>query len=311
MTSSSHPAGTQSEPIVLGFSGSERATTIGVSLPTRFVAGASATNALEGDWVDMYGSFDACITRLRELGVRSVELRDIREHTDPDDVVHALDTLRDAGMGVSLHLWLPNEAHELDPLAFEVERVLAADGVTVRAVLHGHSAPDEEHRSDAVDRTVDSLTALCAALRDRDSPLEVVLELCRHKPGGPVGTTYHELVSIRDRVGAPELGLCWDLGHARSNHVAHDFDALPRADFLACVRHTHIHDLAVDGRTHGPLAAATGPLREAVRLLARSGYHGIYDLELEPRRWGMPPREARSAVERSVGMLREMLEGAE
>jgi sugar phosphate isomerase/epimerase len=75
------------------------------------------------------------------------------------------------------------------------------------------------------------------------------------------------------------------------------------------VGHTHIHDLTATGRTHGPLAEVEGPIGDQVRALARSGYRGIYDLELEPSRWGVDPAEARAAVERSVAVLREMLEG--
>jgi sugar phosphate isomerase/epimerase len=309
MTSSSQSAGTRSEPMVLGHTGRRSPWTIGCSLPTRFVAGEHATHRLELDWVEMYRSADACLVALRDRGVTSIELRDVREDTDPAHVIRAIDALLGASMRISLHLWLPDDPRELRPIVGEIDRALPTDGTAVPCVFHAHRAERDEERRAAIDTTVDALRVVCDDLLASGSPLEPRLELCRHKPGGPVGTTFDELLEISDRVGKPDLRLCWDVGHGLSNHLTHHHELMPRSDFLASVGHTHIHDLTATGRTHGPLAEVEGPIGDQVHALARSGYRGIYDLELEPSRWGVDPAEARAAVERSVAVLREMLEG--
>jgi sugar phosphate isomerase/epimerase len=306
----SHPSGTQSEPMALGHTGRKAPWTIGCSLPTRFVAGEHATHRLELDWVEMYTSADACLDALRDRGVTSIELRDVRAHTEPAHVVRALDALRAASMRISLHLWLPLDIRELLPLVAEIDRALPADGGAVPCVVHAHRVDEGTARRDAIESTIRVLGELCAHLRTTASSLAPALELCRHKSGGPVGTTFGELLEMGDRVAEPNLRLCWDVGHGLSNHVTHRHELMPRGDFLASVGHTHIHDLGPGGRTHGPLSDSEGPIADQVRTLAGSGYRGIYDLELEPSRWGVRPREARDAVERSVGVLRAMLEGA-
>jgi sugar phosphate isomerase/epimerase len=310
VTSSSHSTGTTSEPMVLGHTGRGTPWTIGCSLPTRFIAGEHATNRLELDWVEMYGSADACFVALRDLGVTSIELRDVREGTDPTLVVRALDALRNASMRVSVHLWLPRDARDLRPLVAEIERALPEGSESVPCIVHGHHAETERERTDAMGTTVDGLRVLCRDLHEANSPLEPTLELCRRKPGGPVGTTFDELVTLHDRVAEPNLRLCWDMGHTRSNHVTDGDDLIPRADFLGCVAHTHIHDLGPGGRTHGPLRDLDGPIADQVHTLARTAYRGVFDLELEPGRWSMESAQAREAVEGSVGVLRSILESA-
>ena len=60
---------------------------------------------------------------------------------------------------------------------------------------------------------------------------------------------------------------------------------LPSDDFLAKVWHTHIHGIGVTG-THNPLTNYESlPLEFYVKALRESGYSGIYNLELDSKRF--------------------------
>jgi sugar phosphate isomerase/epimerase len=298
---------------------------IGCSLPTGFVADRPPHHGQAADWAAMYGTGDTCLAALAERGVRSVELRDVRARTPLDDVARAIAKVRAHGLAVTLHLWLPHDVAELEGVLRLADRALADAAAPVACALHPHYLTFGAARADALRNTAEALAALADALASAGSPLLPALELCRQRAGGPVGTTFDEVLAMRRAVDAPRVGLCWDVGHGFANHRAGLVPLEPDDAFVAEVVHTHLHDLDARGATHGPLVAphddgAVGgggdPVgralaADAVRRLVRAGYRGVYDLELETGRWPIDATARRRAVEASVDVLAGVLaEGA-
>jgi sugar phosphate isomerase/epimerase len=287
-----------------------RPNLLGCSLPTRFLAGRTDAHGQAVDWFAMYGTADACLASLAGLGVGSIELRDIRAGTDLEDIERAIGEVQVHGLAVTLHLWLPHDVAALSDTIRIVERALSASDTQVPCTLHAHYLTGGVTRGDAIATTVRALAGLCDALARGGSPLLPALELCRLRSGGPVGTTFEELVAIRDAVEAPNLGLCWDVGHGLANHRTGAASLQPDHDFLASVIHTHLHDLDARGSTHWPLVGTDGTAADLIRLLPGVGYRGVYDLELEPGRWPWSDAARRDAVERSVEVLARVVGAA-
>lgn len=279
-----------------------KAPVLGCSLPTAFMANRPSLYGQAADWSAMYGSIDACLVALAERGVRSVELRDVRARTDLDDVERAIAKAREHGLSVTLHLWLPHESDALDGVISQAGRALGDVDAPIPCTLHAHCLTGGVTRAEALRTTAVALGKLCDALTQAASPLVPALELCRQRAGGPVGTTFDELVAVRRTVDAPHLGLCWDVGHGLANHRAGIVPLAPGEDFLGAVVHTHLHDLDVHGSTHGPLTHE-GAATDLIRRLVRSGYRGCYHLELEPGRWSLDATARRRAVETSIAAL--------
>jgi len=84
-----------------------------------------------------------------------------------------------------------------------------------------------------------------------------------------------QATGLRTGLGSPKVGICWDLGHdTRNGSVA----APP--DFIASVRHVHLHDISPDGTDHCPLIFGNVPYRKRLCQLIRVAYGGIIILEV-------------------------------
>lgn len=279
---------------------------IGLSAPTGLLLDTARTEE-DALWLAMYGSGAAFLEEMRSLGVTSVEVRDARSVADPADVGRAIDAVTREGLAVTVHLWLPTHTVDL-PATFEiVAAALAgtAHDAPVPCAVHGHDRLAFDSPEDAADATISDLRALCEALEG--GPLRPAFELCRVKPGGPIGTSFDELVSIAAGVDHALLGFCWDMGHGLDNHLRQRHPLVGRLDFLGRVAHTHIHDLDARGKTHGPLSSHSSEVAQMVKALRGSGYQGVYNLELEPTRWSDAAAACRRFVADSVESLATLL----
>lgn len=295
---------------------------IALSLPTGYLAGAYR-NDEDRLWLAMYGEPDAGLQRLRDGGVRGVELRDVRSISQPDVVERALARVSESGLVPTAHLWLPEAPSpdvgndELRSMMRATDQALRRQGVTTArspCAVHGRAQRAFGTAQQAVDATVRDLAALARACAAGDVALAPSLELCRLKPGGPVGTSFTELCHIVDTAeeanageDAVPIGICWDMGHTLSNHHLHRLPLHPPSTFLHRTNHTHIHELGQNGRTHAPLLDETSPIAEMIRRLRDSGYVGTYDLELEPTRWNASASDCRRAVDASVHNVMSIL----
>ena len=101
-----------------------------------------------------------------------------------------------------------------------------------------------------------------------------------------VGDTRDEVLAIVREFDNLRLGLCWDLGH----DAFIGYSDVPRADFLAAVRHVHIHDLNAAREDHFPLVFGNVPWQADLRALMNVGYTGAVVLEINGYRAASVPR---------------------
>ena len=286
---------------------------IGFSLPTGYLAG------LIGDdvemWVEMFGPRESGLEALKGLGVTSIELNDVREHTPLKEIKQAIEFVSQMELQLSVHLWLPLLDDGGLPEAFmEASRAIGETetGVAVQAIIHGHRGSMFPKTEDTWARTVHDLRIMCHLLEQGESPMVPTLELCRQKADGPVGVTFQEILALVREVESPGLGICWDLGHGLSNVLVHGHEEFPPEGFLAGLTHTHIHGVLPNGRTHGPIGRDDGMVEHNARthrlleVLRDSGYQGIYNLELYPARWEGTMAHRRDLVCRSIETLQEI-----
>ncbi len=161
-------------------------------------------------------------------------------------------------------------AGTLCPALALAERLADEGGFSPALVIHGAHA-----RRPLTELADDTYAFLDWVLRQtrRCRPM---LELLPPKPGFiRLGETHDQVAEMVARVGEPRLGICWDLGH----DVLQGYTALPPADFLAGVRHVHIHDINDAREDHFPLIYGNVPwetrsARPDGRRVRRGGGHG-------------------------------------
>ena len=108
--------------------------------------------------------------------------------------------------------------------------------------------------------------------------LTFALENLNPDPGQTkVGTHRVEVLRIVEEIDAPNLGICWDMGH--------DVQAgrlyLPDEAWLHYVRHVHVHDIDEQDVDHYPLIHGRVPYQDWLPALAATGFEGIATLEIK------------------------------
>jgi sugar phosphate isomerase/epimerase len=282
---------------------------IGLSLPINYLIG-NVSNNENMWWQEIYGSVSECLRSLKELGVTSVEINKICAKTPPIQLRHAVEAIRNAGLGVTVHGWLPKmEAESCIPLGIlELEKPLIEheqQGI-IPFTVHSHESNMHTCERQILEQTLHDLNLLARASA-KNSVFILALELCRLKERQSVGTTFAEVLFVAKQIGFRNLGLCWDVGHSQANYHGEKDCRLPGEEFVKNVIHTHIHDIGPDGRTHGPVLADQGYVKDCIDILKNSGYNGIYNLELSPILWGVSPGECRSYIESSINSITRML----
>ncbi len=282
---------------------------IGFTLPINYLTG-NISNKADVWWQEIYGSIDECLKTLKELGVTSIEINELCAETPPIQLKQGVETIRDAGLGITVHGWLPEMEDESDiPLGVrELEKTLIEHKQqdTIPFTVHSHESDMSATKSQITRQTLHDLNLLTMALA-KNSVFKAALEICRHKDRQSVGVTFSDTLFMAKQIGFRNLGLCWDVGHSQANYHGEKDCRLPGEEFVKNVIHTHIHDIGPDGRTHGPVLADQGYVKDCIDILKNSGYNGIYNLELSPILWGVSPGECRSYIESSINSITRML----
>lgn len=137
----------------------------------------------------------------------------------------------------------------------------------------GPLAPGQSRQS-AIDLFVEVLKPLAEHAHN-----EGVLLLIEPEPGLLLETT-DQYLEVAERVGAPSIGLNFDVGHAFC--VSED---LPRAiaKLAPQIRHYHLEDIAAT-RVHHHLVPGTGAIdfAEVIAAIRATGYDGWLTVELYP-----------------------------
>jgi len=282
--------------------------TIGLSLPLGYLAGAE-DSAGARCLADAFGPPRDCLAELEGSGVNSIELQGFGPDAPPAVFQDALARILDSGMHLTLHGYL--FARAADRLSGGIcPQLLSAVGsfenrqedivVTVHA-LGGHEA---DYLS-MVKGTARALERLADDIRTHDIPARICLEINRYHGFESPGATYDGLLEIARTLDGATVGFCWDMGHTSSSVLQKRLPSRPPDEFIARVRHTHVHDISPEGDTHWPLTEDCPHLASAIKHLEDCGYTGTYNLELYPTRWSAR-RDVKDGVLRSILRLCEI-----
>ncbi len=280
---------------------------IGFSLPLRYLAETPASTD-EQLLAEALGPPSACLALLRLRGVASIELGRINANTDPGEALLAAARVLEAGLGLTLHGYLPDPAADgpfaafFPPLA-PLAGLLGRAGTPFVMVLHSYRGNAGEDPEIFRERSAALLRRLASALGRENLPGRVALEIARNQGRADPGHSYQGLLEIRERAGHGAIGFCWDLGHAHRNVLEEKIPPAAPPEFLRHVIHVHLHDLAPDGQTHWPLTERRLPLGAYLGALSALNYQGVYNIELYPSRWAAV-RDVKQSILESLDILR-------
>lgn len=289
---------------------------IGCSLPWEYLCGLDGAPEAQS-YRAAFDGIPSALHFLKELGVTSVELRQITADVPAGRVLEAAGSILEAGMEATVHAWLADLAGEetpesryswLEPLAGR----LAAGRNGLLVVVHAFQAAvsaSAVHREDLEDRTVEALKRIAWFLEQHRLPARFALELNRDKGQIDPSTSFRDVTRMWQRIGRPGVGICWDWGHGCANALGGRGAVDPGPDFLGGVVHIHAHGLGPAGGTHWPLTGVRVPVARYLRLLGAAGYGGIYNLELSPWKFAPPGapgggHAVRAAIADSVATLK-------
>jgi sugar phosphate isomerase/epimerase len=173
---------------------------------------------------------------------------------------------------------------------------LAAPHITTEP--GGPLAPGQSRRA-GIDLFVEVLKPL--AEHAHDCGVQLLIE---PEPGLLLETT-DQYLEVAERVGAPSIGLNFDVGHAFCVN-----EDLPRsiARLAPHIRHYHVEDIAAS-RVHHHLVPGTGAIDFAsvISAIRRTGYEGWLTVELYPFQ-DDPDAAARRGFELLVPLLQPVRE---
>jgi sugar phosphate isomerase/epimerase len=93
-----------------------------------------------------------------------------------------------------------------------------------------------------------------------------------------IGADRAEMLRIMEEVDHPRLGICWDMGHdVKDDSHMGTFEK----EWIAHVRHAHVHDVSWQGVDHYPLIHGRVPYRTWLPLLVEAGFSDIVSLEIK------------------------------
>jgi sugar phosphate isomerase/epimerase len=223
-------------------------------------------------------------------GFRALELRGIAGEMDLPKVPEFIgtrlaETKRDlAALGLTVSdLGASARMHEKDPAVRaqqldEGRRFIdLAQAMGVRYVrMFGDKIPEGEPKDEVMKRVVDGFREMAVYAK----PAGVTVLIESHGDF----TRSADLENILTSVASPQFALLWDAHHsfvAAKEQPADTFAKVGR-----WTRHTHLKDSKPAGadRRYVLLGAGDVPVKEQVRVLAASGYKGLYCFEWE-KKW--------------------------
>ncbi|GGI44823.1 hypothetical protein GCM10008018_09020 [Paenibacillus marchantiophytorum] len=246
------------------------------------------------DLIAHYDNEELILHALKSAGVESIEIRILPRGAEERAYRDLIQRIWDAGLQVTIHGHVAGEFPgsrfaDIYPSMSYILQHFHQYQSSLTMALHAYDAKtgseEELHQ-----QTVRLLHEWVAITDAEQLPLKIAVENNRKKSiKVDPGDSIEGVLRIVNEVNSPSVGITWDMGHYYSNLMderslksapeTHLLD-LPPAAFLDKVYHTHIHGLGLTG-THNPLTQARSlPLEHYVSALQRSGYQGIYNLEL-------------------------------
>ncbi len=245
---------------------------------------------------DAYGGKEAFWERLKE-SVDSVEICGIGAYmNDPQRVLDAVRLCEKSGLNVTFHGNMSDGPDCVDEL-FRPYLPVFASGIQP---LYNITLHPEVKRTE----TQEMMERICSYADEKGYPVTFTLENLRYNDPSNVEMLCSSVALTVSNVGSERLGVCFDMGHRLSSLNKFGEDSDPADDsFYSLVRHTHIHSL-YKGVTHLPLTVGKSALDENLSALARNGYRGVLNLEVNLGRFD-EPFDAKESFEGSVRILKE------
>jgi len=227
---------------------------------------------------------DTFLSELYGRGVRSIELRPVIADFAPEAVLAAASRAWAQGLRVSVHSApFTVESAVRDIFTPLRDYLRASEQECTTLVLHPVKGEDlvEDNR-----RMMHELTDY---VRINRLPVRFALENNRKMPDKSAGDSVELVKKVITEIDPEYAGLTFDFGHYAWYTKVWETErpVLPPKEFTERAVHTHIHALSgpeKDYTTHFPLQAGTLPLREYIDALG-DRYPGVYNIELEPRRF--------------------------
>ncbi len=237
------------------------------------------------DW-----SWKTILENARKDGYVALELRGIAGEMDLPKVPEFIgtrlaDTKRDlAALGIAVSdLGASARMHEKDPVVraaqFDEGRrfIDLAQAMGVKYVrMFGDKFPEGEPRDEVMKRVIEGFRTMAGYAK----PAGVTVLIESHGDF----TRSADLENILTSVASPQFALLWDAHH--SFVAAGEQPAATFAKIGKWTRHTHLKDSRPEGadRRYVLIGAGEVPVKEQVRVLAASGYKGLYCFEWE-KKW--------------------------
>jgi sugar phosphate isomerase/epimerase len=262
------------------------------------------------DW-----SWKAILESAGRYGYVALELRGIAGEMDLPKVpeftgTRLADAKRDlAALGLAVSdLGASARMHEKDPAVraqqFDEGRrfIDLAQAMGVKYVrMFGDRIPEGEPRDEVMKRVIDGFREMSAYAKT--AGVTVLIE-----SHGDF-TRSADLENILTSVASPQFALLWDAHHSFVAAGEQPADTFKRIGKWA--RHTHLKDSRPEGadRRYVLLGAGEVPVKEQVRVLAASGYKGLYCFEWE-KKWHPEIEEPEVAFPHYAKTMAEYLSAA-
>ena len=239
----------------------------------------------------------AVLALLKSRNVRSVELRTVRPHHEPEAVQKAANLLWENGFQITVHGSISGEETAVTDVFAPLESTLAflrqeTLNITIHPIAGDNAA---------------MLIKLSDYIEENNLPVTIALENNRLLPDKTEGDSAALVLDAVKAVNRKNVGICFDMGHYAyyvKKNCPDAPDTLPEKEFWKRVIHTHIH--AMDGlRTHFPLDGYELPLEAYLKKLS-CGYFGVYNLELDFPRI-LPLWQPIPALETAIDYLQKKL----
>ncbi|MFW5857181.1 MAG: sugar phosphate isomerase/epimerase family protein [Planctomycetota bacterium] len=225
---------------------------------------------------------DADLARLRSAGFEILELKTYG--CDRLELPAGLDAAQAAGFTVQFHREIQFPGHArycVDGYTRFLDTCRAQGIPHPLVVVHGTDGcclSGVEHRQ----ASAEMLSVLARGFPD----ITFALELNRRRRRvAQACDSYEATQRVLDRLPFPNVGFCWDVGHAYANVEVHGDPLVPPADLMDRLCSLHLHAFR-DGETHHPLGDGALPVEEVASALTTVAYEGPVVLEVRPRRVG-------------------------
>jgi len=216
-------------------------------------------NPLDADFADVFALARRAMDRGYALTVHAAtdgDFNAVRYLTDPEAVVRAHKLLLDA-----------------------VEGLAASTGQ--RVMINFHGGQGEGDRGELVENTRKLVHRLAQWMDEQYPHLRGAIEILPHDPVYQrIGDRQEDLLRISEGLDTRRFGLCWDMGHLQLNLSRYGYGSPALDEFVARVVHTHVHEVDGAHRDHCPLGRGVVSVKSNVERLVRSGYRGVFNLEL-------------------------------